>query len=63
MLNWIWRAPLVLFVMVLLHYQNEHIRMLEKQLAETVQEKNDLGDYQADCISEIAKLSARYRRK
>jgi hypothetical protein len=52
-----------LFIMVLLHYQNEHIRVLEKQLEETVQERDDLGSYQADCISEIAKLSSRYRKK
>ena len=63
MLNWLWRGPLILFIMVLLHYQNEHIRVLEKQLEETVQERDDQGSYQADCISEIAKLSSRYRKK
>ena len=52
-----------MFIMVLLHYQNEHIRVLEKQLEETVQERDDLGSYQVDCISEIAKLSSRYRKK
>lgn len=63
MLNWLWRGPLILFIMVLLHYQNEHIRVLEKQLAETRSDQEDLQNYQYDCIDEIAKLSARYKKK
>jgi|CryBogDrversion2_2_1035213.scaffolds.fasta_scaffold00201_6 hypothetical protein len=63
MLNWLWRAPLILFIMVLLHYQNEHIKALEKQLEETREAQVDLGQYQADCMETIAKLSSKYRGK
>jgi len=63
MLNWVWRGPLILFIMVLLHYQNQHIETLKRQLAETVDTQADLQKYQYDCIDEIAKLSAKYRRK
>ena len=54
---------MILFIMVLLHYQNEHIKALEKQLDETREAQVDLGQYQADCMETIAKLSSKYRGK
>jgi mannitol/fructose-specific phosphotransferase system IIA component len=63
MLNWLWRGPIILFIMVLLHYQNEHIQVLQKQLAETIADQEELQKYQYDCIDQIAKLSSKYRKK
>jgi hypothetical protein len=63
MINWLWRLPLILFVIVFLDYQNEHILRLKKQLADNEATVEDLRKYEFDCIDEIAKLSAKYRHK